>query len=63
MTKHGHVIYQTVCCEICRTICYNDPWIPNLGEFIMQSVILQFFYIFNSNSLKMLLIVMKPMEY
>ena len=39
------------------------PWIPNLGEFVVQSVMVEIFYIFNSNSLKILLIIMKPMAH
>ena len=37
----------------------------DLGDFIVQSVMLEFFYIFNSNSLKILptIVVMKPMAY
>ena len=35
----------------------------SLGELIVQSVNTIFFYIFNSNSLKILLIEMKPMAY
>ena len=39
------------------------PWIPNLGEFIVQSVMLKENYVFNSNSLNFLRIVMKSMAY
>ena len=38
----------------------NNLFIPHLGEFIAQSVLLEIFYIFNFNYLKILLIVMKP---
>ena len=38
------------------------PWIPDVAKFSVQSVI-AFVYIFNSNSLEIVPIIMKPMAY
>ena len=59
--KHGHVVHQSVCCGIVKLFVIMVAMDTKLG--IIYCTISEYnFFIFNSNSLKILPIIMKPIR-
>ena len=58
--KHGHVVHQSVCCGIVKLFVIMVAMDTKLGR--IYCTISEYYFIFNSNSLKILPIIMKPIR-